>query len=105
MIGMSDVPKEMVAQSEGKLKKYEAMINSMTEAEKEDALLLRKNIKRIERVANGSGCSVNEVREFLSQFEKMDKMLNKFKNDRGMRKKIEKMMQDGKFNLPGMPGI
>ncbi len=105
MIGMSDVPKEMVAQSEGKLKKYEAMINSMTEAEKEDALLLRKNIKRIERVAQGSGSSVNEVREFLSQFEKMDKMLNKFKNDRGMRKKIEKMMQDGKFNIPGMPGI
>ena len=34
MLGAADVPKEIVQQSEGKLKKYEAMINSMTKAEK-----------------------------------------------------------------------
>lgn len=102
MMGMSDMPKEMVQQSEGKLKSYEAMINSMTAEEKEDAQLLRKSVNRIDRVAKGSGTSGKEVREFLSQFEKMNKLLKKFKNDRGFKKKMEKMMQGGNFKPPGM---
>ncbi|MBU0532963.1 signal recognition particle receptor subunit alpha [Candidatus Micrarchaeota archaeon] len=100
MLGAADIPKEMVQQSEEKLKKFEAMINSMAKAEKKDASLLRKNANRIARVAKGSGCSEKEVREFLSQFEKMEKMMNKFKKDRGFRKKLEKMLKGG--SLPDM---
>jgi len=93
MLGASDVPKEMVQQSEEKLKKFESMINSMTKAEKKDASLLKGQPKRIERIAHGSGCTEKEVREFLSQFEKMEKMMNRFKKDRGFRKKLEGMMK------------
>lgn len=100
MLGAADVPKEIVQQSEGKLKKYEAMINSMTKAEKKDASLLRKSRTRLERVAKGSGCDVKDVREFLSQFEKMHKMMNMFKKNRGFRKQMERMMQGG-----GMEGL
>ena len=103
MIGAVDVPKEMVQQSEDKLKKFESMINSMTKQEKKDASLLKSSPNRIVRIANGSGCSEKEVREFLSQFEKMEKMMNMFKKNRGFRKKMEKMMggmSGGKF--PGM---
>ncbi len=102
MLGAVDIPKDMVQQSEGKLKKFESIINSMTNAEKKDAGLLRKSSSRIERIAKGSGTSDKEVREFLSQFEKMDKMMHMFKHNRGFRSKMEKMLKGGKLNLPGM---
>ncbi len=102
MLGAADVPKEMVQQSEDKLKKFESMINSMTKAEKKDASLIKKSQGRVERIASGSGCSEKEVREFLAQFEKMEKMMNMFKRNRGFRKKMEKMMKGG--GLPGNMG-
>lgn len=102
MLGAADVPKEMVQHNEEKLKKFESMINSMTKEEKKDASLLKRNANRIERIAKGSGCTEKEVREFLSQFEKIEKVMNRFKKDRGFRKKLEKMMKGG--SLPGMNG-
>lgn len=89
MMGASNIPKEAVQQSEEKMKKFEAMINSMTPAEKKDASIIRKNPSRIKRIADGSGCTEKEVREFLSQFEKVEKMMKRFKKDRGFRKKLE----------------
>jgi len=100
MLGAADVPKEVVQQSEGKLKKFESMINSMTNAERKNASLLKGNKTRIARIAAGSGSTEQEVREFLSQFEKMEKMMNRFKKDRGLRKKLEGMMKGGQ--LPNM---
>ena len=102
MLGAADVPKEMVQQSEGKLKKYENMINSMTKEEKKDAKILRNNASRISRIAKGSGCTEKDVREFLAQFDKMDKMMNMFKKNRGFRKKMEKMMKGGGIQDMGM---
>jgi signal recognition particle subunit SRP54 len=109
MLGVSNVPKEMVQQSEEKLKKFESMINSMTKQEKKDPKLIRASKTRVERIAKGSGCSESDVKEFLSQFEKMEKMLKKFKHDRGFRSKMEKMMQGmqgagGSGNFGGMMG-
>ena len=100
MLGAADIPKEMVQQSEEKLKKFESMINSMSKAEKKDASLLKKQPTRVTRIANGSGCTEKEVREFLSQFEKMEKMMGMFKKNRGFRKKMEKRMKGG--GIPGM---
>ncbi len=102
MLGAADIPKEMVQQSEGKLKKFESMINSMTKQEKKEAALLKSNPNRIARIAKGSGCTEKDVREFLGQFEKVEKMMNMFKKNRGFRKKMEKMMQ-GKPGFPNMP--
>jgi signal recognition particle subunit SRP54 len=95
MIGAVDMPKEIVQQSEDKLKRYESMINSMTKAEKKDASLLKSNQKRLARIAAGSGCSEKDVRDFLLQFEKMEKMMGMFKKNRSFRKKMEKMMSGG----------
>ncbi len=100
MLGAADVPKEMVQQSEEKLKKFESMINSMSKAEKKNASLIKKSPGRVARIAAGSGCTEKEVREFLSQFEKMEKMMGMFKKNRGFRKKMEKMMKGG-----GLPGV
>ncbi|MEM3555670.1 MAG: signal recognition particle receptor subunit alpha [Candidatus Micrarchaeia archaeon] len=95
MMGMVDLPKELMEESEEKLKKYEVIINSMTKEERKDVELVRKNPKRIERIAKGSGTKVEEVRELLSQFEKMRKFLNMFKKNRGLRRQVERFMKTG----------
>ena len=100
MLGASNIPKEMIAQSEEKMKKYESMINSMTKEEKRDAKLIKRNPSRITRIAVGSGCSEKEVREFLSQFDKVEKMMNRVKKDRGFRKKLEQMFGGNLKNIP-----
>lgn len=99
MLGAVNLPPEVVQQSEEKLKKFEAMINSMTKAERKDATLIRNSRSRMERIAKGSGCSVKDVSEFLSQFEKMEKMLKRFRKDRGFRKQMERIMQGGLGNF------
>jgi len=100
MMGMVDLPKELMEESEEKLKKYEVIINSMTKQERRDVELVRKSKQRTDRIARGSGTKSEDVRELLSQFEKMRKFLNAFKKNRGLRKQVEKMMKGG--NLPGM---
>lgn len=97
MLGAVDVPKEMVHQGEEKMKKFESMINSMTKAERKNPDLLRKAASRITRIANGSGTKEAEVREFLNQFSKMEKMMKMYKNNRGFRSQLEKMMKGGKI--------
>ncbi len=99
MMGAADIPKEMTQQSEEKLKKFEAIINSMTKKEKKDAKLLKNNPSRIARIAKGAGSSEKEVKEFLSQFDQVEKMMGRFKRDRGFRKKMEKMMKGGMGSL------
>ncbi|MFA5412216.1 MAG: signal recognition particle receptor subunit alpha [Candidatus Micrarchaeia archaeon] len=99
MMGMSDVPREMMDQGQDKLKKYESIISSMTKAERKDASLVRKSRARMERIAKGSGCELEDVRRFLSEFSKMEQMFSRFRKDRGLRKKLEKMMKGGKLPL------
>jgi len=99
MLGAPDLPKELIHQSEEKLKRYEAMINSMTPEEREDAGLLRKQRGRIERVARGAGASAEEVKELLTQFERVQKMMDAVRKNRGLRRRIEGMLKGGK--LPG----
>lgn len=98
LLGAPDMPRDILHQSEEKLKKFEVIINSMTKAEREDASLLRKDRGRIERIAKGSGTTVEEVRELLRQFEKVKKMMEAFKKDRGFRKKVEKMLGGRKLD-------
>jgi len=104
MLGAADVPQEMVRTSEEKLKKFETIISSMTPQEREDAQLLRKQHSRIARIAKGSGTSEADVRELLAQFEKVNSMFNQLKKNRGMRKRVEKMMKGSGIDLSKMGG-
>lgn len=94
-MGLVDVPKDVLEDSEKKLDEYEAIIASMTKAERADPEIVRKNISRIERIAKGSGVKPEAVRAFLSQFAKMKKMFERLQNDRGLQKKLEKFMKGG----------
>jgi len=84
MLGLADAPKEAIEQSEAKMKKYKAIISSMTPEERKDERLMH-DASRIKRVAKGSGTTEKDVRELLSDFAKMKKLLSAFQNDRNLR--------------------
>ncbi|RME79188.1 MAG: signal recognition particle protein Srp19 [Methanobacteriota archaeon] len=92
MAGMYDVPKELLIQGEEKMQKYEAIINSMTPYERKNPEVFKKERSRIDRVARGAGVPSQEVNRLLSEFFKMEKLVKKLKNDRGVLKKLKKMM-------------
>ncbi len=59
--------------AEGTIKKSEAIIQSMTEFERENPSCLKASRKN--RIAKGSGTSVADVNRLLSQYEKMQQMM------------------------------
>src|SRR5689334_4763512 len=59
--------------SDDAFKGIEALINSMTRAEREDPDLI--NMSRKQRIAKGSGKDLTEVNAFLKQFEQMKQMM------------------------------
>lgn len=71
------------------LKHIEAIIQSMTEKEREHPEII--NGSRRLRIAKGCGLSVTEVNRLLRQFEEMKKMLKKVNTPQG-RKQLERMM-------------
>lgn len=76
-------------------KSIEAIIGSMTPAERENPELL--NGKRRERIAKGSGTSVQEVNKLTKQFDDMRKMMKMMSSKDGMSKMMAQMK-----NMPGM---
>ena len=70
---------------EKKLKRTEAIITSMTNAEREDPAII--NGSRRKRIAAGSGTSVQEVNRLLNQFEQMKKMMKMMTGKGGKRRK------------------
>jgi len=71
------------------LKHVEAIIQSMTDKEREKPDIL--NGSRRLRIAKGCGRSVMEVNRLIRQFEDMKKMMKKFSTPKGM-KDLESMM-------------
>ena len=64
--------------------KLEAIISSMTIKERKNPDIIKASRKQ--RIATGSGTSVQDVNKLLTQFEQMQKMM--------------KMMRNGNFKMP-----
>ncbi|MGB3949034.1 MAG: signal recognition particle protein [Bacteroidia bacterium] len=73
----------------------EAIISSMTPAERETPEIL--NGKRRERIAKGSGRTVQDVNRLIKQFEDTRKMMKMMSNKQDMAKLMSQMK-----NMPGM---
>jgi signal recognition particle subunit SRP54 len=71
----SKLPKD-VAIDDKQLKGAEAIINSMTAAERQDHNLI--DGKRRKRIARGSGTSVQDVNQVLKQYADMRRMLKQY---------------------------
>ncbi|MBR1423450.1 MAG: signal recognition particle protein [Ruminococcus sp.] len=74
--GANKVTDEQVEAGEAQLKKTEAMINSMTKAERAKPSIIDPKRKR--RIAAGSGTQVSDVNTLLKQFDQMQSMMKKF---------------------------
>jgi signal recognition particle subunit SRP54 len=73
---------------EGRMKKVEAIISSMTLEERNKPKIL--DASRRKRIARGSGVEVRDVNDVIQQYRQMQKMMDQ--------------LRKGKFpKIPGMP--
>ena len=77
------------ADSERRMKRTEAIIQSMTPKERENPKIIAASRKV--RIAKGSGTRVQDVNELLKQFEQMNKMMKQFSS--GKQAKMLKRMK------------
>jgi signal recognition particle subunit SRP54 len=79
--GMSyNIPEDKMNLAEDALKRWRVIIQSMTPKEREKPKILSSS--RIRRVARGSGTSEKEVKELLTQYNNMKKMMKTFRRKR-----------------------
>jgi signal recognition particle subunit SRP54 len=79
--GMGDITKSIPQEEmDARLKQTQAIISSMTLKERRNPKLL--NSSRKKRVARGSGTTVQEINQLLTQFKQMRKMMQQLKNPR-----------------------
>ena len=91
--GLSKDNRQLIAnEGEKHMKRLEAFIYSMTPQERNNPALL--NSSRKKRISKGCGIPLNEINQFITEFEGMRKMMKGFSN-----------MQDGmkKGKMPKMP--
>ena len=88
------LPKDVLQVQEDKLKKWKFILDSCKKEELERPLELM-SVERINRIAKGSGTTIEEVRELLKQYKQSKKVMRMMKG-----KDPEKMMKRmGKFKL------
>ncbi|MBO4493644.1 MAG: signal recognition particle protein [Ruminococcus sp.] len=80
---------------ESQLGRVEAMITSMTKAERAKPSII--NPSRKKRIANGSGTKVEDVNRLLKQFEQMQSVMKKFTGKGG-----KMSLRKARKNLAGM---
>ncbi|MBR9676995.1 signal recognition particle protein [Candidatus Woesearchaeota archaeon] len=88
-MGQLKMPKGALQVQEGKLKKWRFILDSCTKNELEDPEVLDGD--RVKRIAQGSGTTVQEVRELLKQYKQAKKMTKMLKG--GGEKNLQKLMQ------------
>ena len=77
--------------------RIEAMICSMTKAERKNPKLL--NGSRRVRIAKGSGTSVQEINKFMKSFEMTQKMMKQMQSNKGGIKKMMKNIDTKNFKF------
>jgi signal recognition particle subunit SRP54 len=92
MMGGGNIPDALKEDAEANLAKWEVVLNSMTQEEKNEPKIIKKTRKR--RIAIGSGTDYSIINKMLDQFSQMKKFMKRFLQ----------MQKKGK-GIPGMPGF
>jgi signal recognition particle subunit SRP54 len=92
MMGGGNIPDALKEDAEANLAKWEVVLNSMSQQEKENPKIIKKTRKR--RVSIGSGVEYSVINKMLDQYNQMKKFMKRFLQ----------MQKKGK-GMPGMPGI
>jgi signal recognition particle subunit SRP54 len=90
--GMSKIAKNLDIDDKA-FSKIEAIIDSMTPEERQNPAIL--NGSRKKRIAKGSGNRIEEINQFLRQFDQMRKMMFQMSKMQG---------KGGNMKMPNMPG-
>lgn len=96
-IGGAKIDDQKLDESQKRLLRFRAILDSMTPQELDDASLLKA--ERIHRIARGSGQRTQEVRALLKQYELTRKAAHGFVSNRRLRRQLEKQFGGG-----GLPG-
>jgi signal recognition particle subunit SRP54 len=94
--GMGGLAKQLPEgpQAEAEMKRIEAIISSMTRAERVDPTIINGSRRR--RIASGSGTTVSDVNALIKQFAEMQKLM----------KQMGGLAKSGRLpRLPGMPRL
>ncbi len=92
-LGGAQIPKDMLEVQDEKLKRWKFIMDSMNRHELEEPEETL-NPARIDRVAKGSGQSVDEVRALIKQYKQSKKMVKMMKgvgSEKDMQKAMQKM--------------
>ena len=107
--GIEDkIPEGMMENQEGKISKWEHILKSMTQEEKENPELLEEQTSRINRIAKGAGVSGSDIRSLLKQYNMLNDMMkggmgevdmSQGMSQKQMMKMAKKMMKGGKLKF------
>ncbi|MFX1372824.1 MAG: signal recognition particle receptor subunit alpha [Promethearchaeota archaeon] len=92
MMGGGNIPDALKEDAEANLAKWEVVLSSMTQEEKNEPKIIKKTRKR--RIAIGSGVEYSVINKMLDQYSQMKRFMKRFLQ----------MQKKGK-GMPGMPGF
>jgi signal recognition particle subunit SRP54 len=92
MVGGGNIPDALKDDAERNLEKWEVVLSSMTQEEKEEPKIIKKTRKR--RIAIGSGTDYTSINRMLDQYNQMKKFMKRFLQ----------MQKKGK-GMPMIPGM
>ena len=103
MPGMGQLGNLDMEENEKSMARIEAIILSMTPAERANPSLM--NLSRKHRIAKGSGVDISEVNRLVKQFDQMKKMMKQIPGMMGGKKRGGMMgglgnLMGGKFKMP-----
>ncbi len=85
---LGNLDKEKARLGEEKIKKWIAIIESMTYEELDHPELIEKDKRRMRRIARGSGTSIEDVRELLAYYKNMKNLMRRLKRDRRLLRRL-----------------
>ncbi|MBN1801214.1 MAG: signal recognition particle protein [Candidatus Lokiarchaeota archaeon] len=92
MMGAGNIPDALKDDAEKNIQKWEVILNSLTQQEKDNPLIIKKERKR--RIHRGAGVEYAEINRMLDQYKQMKKMMKSFG-------KMAKKGKGGKGPFPG----
>jgi signal recognition particle subunit SRP54 len=99
MFGPAKLDDQQLDESQRRLLRFRAILDSMTPAELDDAQLIKA--ERVHRIARGSGQRSQEVRTLLKQYETTRKAAHGLVSNRRFRRQIEKQFAGSNAGPPG----
>ncbi len=104
--GMSNIKSQMNNIDDRQLDKIEAIIYSMTEKERKNPDLIEKDYKRRERIAKGSGRSIQEVNKLRQSFQAMKQSMRQMsKMNESDAKRMQSQMRTGNMQGFAQPKV